>query len=102
MENNTGHLHKLKRVLIKNRRTDVFMCTHPTCTFREQAHFLCGKSAACTYCNQEFIIKRMDLHKQGMLHCDACKKRPVAKKADGLQERLEKALYTRTKEEGAA
>ena len=69
-----GHLCKFKRILRNGKRTKEFACTHPHCNFTRQADYLVGKAASCAYCEKEFVISRRDLNKQGLLHCENCKK----------------------------
>ena len=68
------HRHILKRVLKKGRKTSIFMCADSDCSFVREADYLVGKKCACPYCEQDFIISRKKLLRQGLLHCNACSK----------------------------
>lgn len=89
-----GHVHTLKRILNKGKRTDIFQCTHPNCHYERKADHLVGKAAKCPYCPNDFVVTRFKLRKQGLLHCDACSIRKKKKtiEAPMLEERLEKFL----------
>lgn len=67
------HLHIYKRVRHPKRR-DLFMCADPKCAHRTNKVYLVGKAAMCPYCNHEFVITPTKLNKQGLLHCDNCKR----------------------------
>jgi hypothetical protein len=73
------HIHIYKRVKHPKRR-DLWMCAEPNCSFRTNQIYLEGKEARCPYCNHTFIITKLKLKKQSLLHCDDCKRGGTGKK----------------------
>lgn len=66
------HAHRLRRMTYKNG-TEMYICTLPDCSFKDQTEALLGKRAMCNLCGDEFIMNAYQIRLKSP-HCTNCAK----------------------------
>lgn len=70
------HVHKLKKHVYKKTGMEVYFCTLPDCSFKNEVPFLLGKEALCNICNNSFLITERTLRLLRP-HCSNCGRKAV-------------------------